>query len=46
VDIVERVYIDPATFPAWCVENETTVDRQGRHKFIAITVAEKYGTTQ
>lgn len=44
-DVVERVYIDPTTFAAWCAQNETTVDRHGRHKFIAMTIAEKYGGT-
>lgn len=41
-DVVERVYIDPATFPAWCAAHGASVDRQGRHAFVAATVAEKY----
>jgi|SRR5580704_1239932 hypothetical protein len=40
--IVERVYIDPDTFPDWCRANGVGVNRQGRHKFIAITMATKY----
>lgn len=44
-DTVERVYIDPATFPAWCVANDASVDSDGRHKFVAITLAEKYSRT-
>ena len=45
VDIVERVYIDPATFPDWCASHGTTIDRQGRNAFVAFTTAEKYGGT-
>lgn len=39
----ERVYIDPDTFADWCAENDCSVDSQGRHKFIAVTLASKYG---
>lgn len=27
--IVERIYIDPDTFPDWCASQNVTVDRQG-----------------
>ena len=40
--IVERVYIDPDTFPDWCAREGVTVDRQGRNKFVATTVSRKY----
>ncbi len=45
VHTVERVYIDPATFPAWCDANGTTVDSAGRNKFVATVIAQKYGST-
>ncbi len=38
----ERVYIDPDTFPDWCRHAGVGVDREGRHKFIATTLASKY----
>jgi hypothetical protein len=41
--VVERVVIDPATFPAWCAAHGTTPGRQGRKLFVAAAVAEKYG---
>lgn len=40
--LTERVYIDPHTFPDWCARNDTSVDRDGRNKFVAFTIAEKY----
>jgi len=40
--LVERVYINPKTFPAWCAKAGVGVNREGRHKFIAATMAEKY----
>jgi hypothetical protein len=40
--ITERVYIDPDTFPDWCVRNNTSVDRDGRNLFIAHVMAGKY----
>ena len=39
---VERVYIDPDTFPEWCGATGVSVDRNGRHRFNAATVALKY----
>ena len=41
--VVERVRIDPATFPAWCAAHGTTPGRQGRKVFVAAAVTEKYG---
>ncbi len=41
--VVERVRIDPATFPAWCAAHGTTPGRQGRKAFVAAAVTEKYG---
>jgi len=42
--IVERVRIDPATFPNWCASHGTTPGRQGRKMFVAAAIAEKYGS--
>jgi hypothetical protein len=41
--VVERVNIDPDTFPDWCKKNGVGVNRQGRHKFIAMAVGPKHG---
>jgi hypothetical protein len=41
--VVERVRIDPATFPAWCAAHGMTAGRQGRKVFVAAAIAEKYG---
>jgi hypothetical protein len=41
--VVERVRIDPATFPAWCVARGTTAGRQGRRMYVAAAITEKYG---
>lgn len=41
--VVMRVYIDPTTFPDWCAANGTTPDREGRKKFVAAAVTERYG---
>ena len=40
---VLRVTIDPATFPDWCAANGTTPDSQGRKRFVAAAVTERYG---
>lgn len=40
--LVERVYIDPETFPDWCRVHNCGVDAQGREKFVATLLAEKY----
>ncbi len=44
--IVERVYIDPETFPDWCRNNGVGVNSKGRIKFAASTVGGKYGRNQ
>jgi hypothetical protein len=44
--IVERVYIDPETFPDWCRRNGVGVNSQGRMRFAGMAVAEKYGRNQ
>jgi hypothetical protein len=41
--IVERVYIDPETFPAWCAKEEWSVGREGRMQFAAAVAEAKYG---
>ena len=38
----ERVYIDPDTFPDWCRREGVGVNREGRHKFVATSMAAKY----
>jgi hypothetical protein len=40
---VMRVRIDPNTFPDWCAANGTSPGRDGRKKFVAAAVAERYG---
>ncbi len=40
---VLRVHIDPNTFPAWCAANDTKPNNQGRKKFVAAAVTERYG---
>jgi hypothetical protein len=44
--IVERVYIDPDTFPDWCRERGKRIDAQARMDFASMVVAEKYGRNQ
>jgi hypothetical protein len=44
--IVERVYIDPETFPDWGRRNGVGVNSQGRMRFAGMAVAEKYGRNQ
>jgi hypothetical protein len=40
---VLRVHIDPKTFPDWCAAHGTTPGSQGRKKFVAAAVLERYG---
>jgi hypothetical protein len=40
---VMRVTIDPATFPDWCAAHGTSPGRDGRKKFVAAAVTERYG---
>jgi hypothetical protein len=38
-----RVTIDPRTFPEWCAAHGMKPDREGRKKFVAEAVFERYG---
>jgi hypothetical protein len=40
--VTERVYIDPSTFPDWCAREGASLDRDGRGRFVASSLAEKY----
>lgn len=40
---VLRVPIDPRTFADWCKAHGTTTGRDGRKKFVAEAVEERYG---
>ena len=40
---VMRVHIDPNTFAAWCAANGTRPGSEGRRKFVAAAVMERYG---
>jgi hypothetical protein len=40
---VMRVHIDPNTFPDWCAAQGTSPGREGRKKFVAAAVTERYG---
>ena len=41
--VVMRVRIDPRTFPDWCAAHGTNPGREGRKRFVAEAVAERYG---
>jgi hypothetical protein len=41
--VVMRVRIDPDTFPDWCAAHGTSPSGEGRKKFVAAAVAERYG---
>lgn len=41
--VVMRVRIDPKTFPDWCAANGTSPGREGRKRFVAAAVEERYG---
>jgi hypothetical protein len=41
--VVMRVNIDPNIFPAWCAAHGTSPSREGRKKFLAAAVNERYG---
>ena len=41
--VIMRVYIDPSTFPDWCVAHSTSPGGEGRKRFIAAAVADRYG---
>jgi hypothetical protein len=40
---VMRVTIDPNTFPGWCAAHGTSPGREGRKRFVAEAVTERYG---
>ena len=41
--VVLRVRIDPDTFSDWCVTHDARSSSEGRKKFIAAAVYERYG---
>ena len=41
--VVMRVNIDPNIFPAWCTAHGTSPSREGRKRFLAAAVNERYG---
>jgi hypothetical protein len=41
--VVMRVYIDPSTFPDWCTAHGTSPGGEGRKRFVAAAVIERYG---
>jgi hypothetical protein len=41
--VVMRVRIDPNTFPDWCTSHSASTGREGRKKFVAAAVTERYG---
>ena len=40
---VMRVTIDPSTFSDWCAAHGTSTGREGRKRFVAEAVFERYG---
>jgi hypothetical protein len=40
---VMRVRIDPKTFPDWCASHGTSRGSEGRKRFVAAAVTERYG---
>ena len=40
---VMRVFIDPEKFREWCAANGATPGRDGRKRFVAAAVADRYG---
>ena len=41
--VVMRVRIDPNTFPDWCASQGTSPGREGRKRFVAAAVIDRYG---
>ena len=41
--VVMRVHIDPNTFADWCSANDTSPGGEGRKRFVAAAVTERYG---
>lgn len=44
--VVERVYIDPDTFPDWCRKAGVGIVGSARSRFSAETVAKKHGVRE
>jgi hypothetical protein len=42
--VVMRVHIDPNTFLDWCDAHGTSLDHEGRKRFVAAAVTERYGS--
>ena len=40
---VMRVRIDPRVFPIWCCAHDTSTGREGRKRFVADALTERYG---
>lgn len=43
--IVEKVQIDPETFPAWCAARGLNLDAEARNRFSAEAVGRQHGAT-
>ena len=41
--VVLRVHLDPKTFPEWCAAQGTSTGGEGRKRFVAAAVTERYG---
>jgi hypothetical protein len=41
--VVLRVYIDPNTFREWCAAHSTSLGGEGRKRFVAAAVTDRYG---
>jgi hypothetical protein len=41
--VVMRVRIAPSTFPDWCADHGTSPGGEGRKRFVAAAVKERYG---
>jgi hypothetical protein len=41
--VVLRVTIDPKTFPAWCTAHGANMGSEGRKRFVAAAVTERFG---
>jgi hypothetical protein len=42
--VVLRVYIDPNVFRDWCAAHGTSTNGEGRKRFVAAAVTERYGS--
>lgn len=43
--LVEKVHVDPDTFPDWCRANGHNVDAKGRTAFANLAAYERFGST-